>query len=131
LRYGEILVRLATKRNEGHMLEWMKKRGSTVHEEARADPDATKRHSQRNAGKYRSLYEYLEKRYANTVVLTFRQLEDLLGFSLPDLARTDPAWWTTADISSAEVRCSDAWTLASRTARPNLMAQTVAFERIS
>lgn len=112
------------------MLEWMKKRGSTVHKEARADPDATKCHSQHYAGKHRSLYEYLEKRYANTVVLTFGQLEDLLGVSLPDLARTDPEWWTTAGLSSAEVRCSDAWTMASRTARPNLMAQTVAFERI-
>jgi hypothetical protein len=113
------------------MLEWIKKGGSTVPQEARADPDATTRHSQRHAGRYRSLHEYLEKRYADTVVLTFRQLEDLLGFSLPDLARTDAEWWTTADISSAEVRCSDAWTLAGRTAWPNLMAQTVAFERIS
>ena len=118
------------KRCEGYMLEWMKKLGSTVHKEE-ARTDATKRQSQRSAGKYRSLYEYLEKRYANTVVLTFGQVEDLLGFSLPNLARTDLEWWTTADISSAEGRCSDAWTLASRTARPNLMAQTVAFERIS
>jgi hypothetical protein len=116
------------------MLEWLKKkRGSTVHKEAIADADAgaPTRRSYRRAGKYGSLYEYLEKRYADTVVLTFRQLEDLLGFSLPDLARTDPEWWTPEDISSGEVRCSDAWTLASRTARPNLMAQTVVFERIS
>ena len=28
-------------------------------------------------GKYKSLYEYLENRYANTVVLTFAQIEDL------------------------------------------------------
>ena len=113
------------------MLEWIRKRGSTVHQEARADPELARRPRQRIAEKYRALYEYLEKRYANTVVLTFRQLEDLLGFSLPDLARTDLAWWTTADISSVDLRCSDAWTLASRTARPNLMAQTVTFERIS
>ena len=113
------------------MLEWMKKRGSTVHKQTTADAAAPTSHNYSRAGKYRSLYEYLEKRYANTVVLTFKQLEDLLGFSLPDLARTDPEWWTTADISSAEVRCSDAWRLARRTARPNLMAQTVAFERIA
>jgi hypothetical protein len=112
------------------MLKWLKKRGSTVHKEA-PDADAPTRHKYSRAGKYRSLYEYLEKRYADTVVLTFRQLEDLLGFSLPDVARTDSEWWTAVDISSAEVRCSDAWTLARRTARPNLLAQTVAFERIS
>ena len=113
------------------MLEWMKKRRSAVHKEAAAPVDAPAHPSYSRAGKYRSLYEYLEKRYADTVVLTFRQLEDLLGFSLPDMARTDPEWWTTRDISNAEVRCSDAWTLARRTARPNLLAQTVAFERIS
>ena len=113
------------------MLEWMKKRGSPARDEAKADADVPKRHGYNKAGKYRWLYEYLEKRYANTVVLTFGQVEDLLGFSLPDLARTDQEWWTTADNSTAEERCSDAWTLASRTAKPNLMAQTVTFERVS
>lgn len=111
------------------MLEWMKKRGSTVHKEP-AEVVVPTRPSYSRAGKYRSLYEYLEKRYADTVVLTFRQLEDLLGFALPDLARSDPGWWMPEEITSAEVRCSDAWTLAHRTARPNLMAQTVVFERI-
>ena len=113
------------------MLEWIKTRWSAAHDENKANAHATKRHECNKAGKYRWLYEYLEKRYANTVVLTFGQVEDLLGFSLPDLARTDQEWWTIADISTAEDRCSDAWTLARRTARPNLMAQTVAFERVS
>ena len=113
------------------MLEWMKKRGSTAHDEAKADADATKRHGCNKAGKYRWLYEYLENRYANTVVLTFGQIEDLLGFTLPDPARTDEEWWTIADTNVAEARCSDAWTLARRTAKPNLLAQTVVFERLS
>ena len=43
--------------------------------------------------KYRGLYEYLENRYANMVVLTFAQIEDLLGFTLPDSARVDLGWW--------------------------------------
>ena len=34
------------------------------------------------AGPYRLLYEYLEKRYADTVVLTLQQVQDLLGFTL-------------------------------------------------
>ena len=38
-------------------------------------------------GKYKALYEYLNNRNANTVVLTFAQIEDLLGFKLPDSAR--------------------------------------------
>jgi hypothetical protein len=113
------------------MFEWIRKRRSSGSWEARPERDVPRRASQRDFGKYRTLYEYLEKRYAGTVVLTFRQLEDLLGFSLPDVARTDQSWWTTADSSSAEVRCSDAWILASRTALPNLGAQTVSFERIA
>ena len=48
-------------------------------------------------GKYRSLYQYLEHRYANTVVLTFAQIEDLLGFTLPDSARVDQKWWANKD----------------------------------
>ncbi len=43
-------------------------------------------------GKYKSLYQYLENRYANTVVLTFAQIEDLLGFTLPDSARVHQEW---------------------------------------
>ena len=113
------------------MLEWVKTRGAALLNKDKADAHVRTRHGCNKAGKYRWLYEYLEKRYANTVVLTFGQVEDLLGFSLPDLARTDREWWTIADIRTAEARCSDAWTLASRTARPNLMAQTVAFERVS
>jgi hypothetical protein len=113
------------------MLEWIKTRGAAAHNKDKADAHARTHYGCNKAGRYRWLYEYLEKRYANTVVLTFGQVEDLLGFSLPDLARTDQEWWTIADISTAEARCSDAWTLASRTARPNLIAQTVAFERVS
>ena len=34
-------------------------------------------------GEYELLYQYLENRYANTVVLTFAQIEDLLPRALP------------------------------------------------
>jgi hypothetical protein len=113
------------------MLEWMKRRGSTVPSEAKREVEATPRHASRKAGRYRLLYEYLEHRYAVSVVLTFGQIEDLLGFTLPDVARTDQEWWTTTGLGTTEVQCSDAWTLASRTATPNLLAQTVLFERVS
>jgi hypothetical protein len=119
------------ERNEGRMLEWMKKRGATAHNEAKAHADAAKPHGCNKAGKYQCLYEYLENRYATTVVLTFAQIEDLLGFTLPDPARNDQDWWAIAGMNTAEARCSDAWTLACRRARPNLLAQTVAFERVS
>src|SRR5713226_5252461 len=48
-------------------------------------------------GKYQSLYQYLDNRYADTVVLTFAQIEDLLGFTLPDSARVHHEWWANND----------------------------------
>ena len=77
-------------------------------------------------GEYRGLYTYLEHRYASVVVLTFEQIDALLGFALPAPARTDREWWTgTVDGQ----RHSAAWTAAGRTAAPNLPAGTIAFER--
>jgi hypothetical protein len=83
------------------------------------------------AGKYRLLYEYLEKRYADTVVLTLQQVQDLLGFALPESALTDADWWCRTGGPASEAQWSDAWRLANRTAQPNLRAKIVVFERIS
>jgi len=91
---------------------------------------AARPHPRRKAGAYHALYEYLENRYADTVVLTLEQIEALLGFALPAPARSDQGWWTDAGVDASDSRSSDAWTLAHRTARPNLTAQTVAFERV-
>jgi hypothetical protein len=77
-------------------------------------------------GGYRALYTYLEHRYASVVVLTFEQIEALLGFALPTPARTEREWWT--DTLGTQ-RHSAAWTGAGRTAAPNLGAETVVFER--
>jgi hypothetical protein len=74
-------------------------------------------------------HTYLENRYATNVVLTFKEIEDLLGFTLPDLARLRQEWWTNLTPDTARPSYSDSWILASRTARPNLLAQTVVFER--
>jgi hypothetical protein len=79
---------------------------------------------------YRALHKYLRDRFADTVVLTFGQIEDLLGFKLPSLARVDLAWWATADAYSARSPQSLSWTDANRTAAPRLPAQIVVFERI-
>ena len=75
---------------------------------------------------YRGLYTYLERRYASVVVLTFEQIEALLGFALPAAASTEREWWTsTVDTK----RHSVAWIGAGRSAEPNLGARTVTFER--
>ena len=78
---------------------------------------------------YRSLHKYLKDRYADTVVLTFAEIEDLLGWVLPDLARRQQQWWANADTDAASSVQSRSWTAASRTATPNFSARTVVFER--
>src|SRR5689334_3667737 len=106
------------------MLNWMKRRRPTtrLHREPEVEPQPVM------SGKYLLLYKYLHDRYADTVVLTFGQIESLLGFSLPDQARLNQQWWTNAEATAAGTNHSDSWVLASRVASPNLLAQTVAFE---
>lgn len=113
------------------MLDWMNRRASTTHKQPEADTETAKPQGRVMSGKYLSLYTYLENRYANTVVLTFAEIEDLLGFTLPTLARLRQEWWTNADTNMVQPCYSDSWILASRTAKPNLLAQTVVFERAS
>ena len=73
---------------------------------------------------YASLHKYLDDRHASLVFLTLEQIESLLGFALPDVARTEEAWWTGAGRQTA------AWVNARRIATPNLLARNVAFERL-
>jgi hypothetical protein len=92
--------------------------------------DASDAPSRRFTGpaEYRVLYTYLRDRFADTVVLTFAQIEDLLGGPLPDAARVDSAWWATDhQHPSTQART---WIQAQRTATPHLLAHTVAFERV-
>jgi hypothetical protein len=109
---------------------WVKRRVSAAEYRPEAAPKPPP--TTRNTGvprEYLSLYTYLENRFANTVVLTFAQIEDLLGFALPDLARRHKEWWANADPDKAPSAQSRSWIQASRSATPNLLAQTVAFER--
>ncbi len=110
------------------MLDWMKQRVPPAAD--RREPDAEKPKPRRRAmaGEYLLLYKYLENRYANTVVLTFGEIDDLLGFTLPDEARVQREWWTNP---AAGPNYSDSWILANRTAVPNLPAGIVVFERAS
>jgi len=83
-----------------------------------------------SAGPFGSLQKYLTGRYADAVVLTFAQVEDLIGFALPDPARNEPAWWGSAAPGAPPSAQWQSWTLAKRLATPNLSAQTVLFERL-
>ena len=79
---------------------------------------------------YLPLHKYLDNRYADTVVLTFGEIEDLLGSALPDVARLEKEWWANEGLDGPPSAQSLSWTQASRTAQPNLLARTVRFERV-
>jgi hypothetical protein len=118
------------------MWNWIKRRELIARHLTASDAPAAQqllgtalRRAAKVPGKYAPLHEYLANRYADSVVLTFSQIEDLLGGALPDTARTRDEWWTSTDNVADKSSCSDAWILAGRTARPNLLARTVAFER--
>jgi hypothetical protein len=111
------------------MLDWMKKRISPPTYAREPILEQPREPVRAMSGKYRFLYKYLEERYANTVVLTFGEIEDLLGFSLPEQARVSQEWWTDA-VEDPSPNYSDSWILARRTATPNLRARSVAFERL-
>ena len=111
-------------------MSFWKKRGGTMnipwHDGAAA---RSTQEAPANVGEYQLLYKYLRDRYANRVVLTFGEIEDLLGFALPDPARLQREWWAGADSTAPRSAQSDSWTLASRTATVNLVAQNVVFDR--
>ena len=109
------------------MFDWMRGRGRAI-----AWPAAVVHAAQTpsvNVGEYQLLYKYLRDRYANRVVLTFAEIEDLLGFALPDSARLQLEWWDGGGPLTSRSAQSDSWTLASRTATVNLSARSVLFER--
>jgi hypothetical protein len=78
---------------------------------------------------YQPLHKYLDDRFADTVVLTFVDIEAILGIRLPDVARVDQEWWANGEYDTLPSLQARAWTEASRTATSNLRAQKVTFER--
>jgi hypothetical protein len=79
--------------------------------------------------KYDPLHEHLSGLTAESVDMTFAEVESVLGFALPPSAREYREWWANAETKQHPH--SQAWTLAGRKATPNLTAETVRFEKTS
>ena len=109
------------------MINWMKNRGTIERIPAATAPRAVQE-DHVSVGEYQLLYKYLRDRFANRIVLTFGEIEDLLGFALPTHAR-EQTWWLTSLPGESRSVQSRAWTLAGRTATVNLLARSVVFER--
>lgn len=95
------------------------------------DPSATRPSAPGSdvAPDYRPLHKYLTGRFADTVTLTFMQIEDLLGCSLPGKAYSEAAWWFDPVAGGTPSPQSSAWFQARRHATANLLARTVMFDR--
>jgi hypothetical protein len=107
--------------------DWIRKQVQTIvpGSGASGSPSTTRA----DDGEYRLLHKYLRDRFANRLVLSFSEIEDILGFSLPESARQQQEWWATDESVARGSAQSESWTLASRTATVNMAAQNVMFER--
>jgi hypothetical protein len=83
-----------------------------------------------DGGQYHALYVYLRDRYADRVVLSFADIEALLGFALPEPAR-QARDWAGPDTAARASAQSGAWKLASRSAIVNVGARHVVFDRLT
>jgi len=84
---------------------------------------------EKSMANYRPLHTFLAGRFADRLVLTFGQMEDLLGFPLPAEARQHPSWWELPAGGAPRSEQAECWASAQRTATANLQAATVLFER--
>ncbi len=111
-----------------HSVNWFRRRGPRMISLPGIATDLTDGGG--GTGEYRPLYKYLRDRFADRVVMTFREIEDIVGFSLPEPARWQREWWggSAAVDHSAQ---ANSWTLSGRTATVNLVGQIVVFERHS
>jgi hypothetical protein len=114
---------------ERWLLAWLKKRKRGAPPRRAPEVRTPAPRARTMPGAYGLLYTYLQDRYAESVVLTFAQIEDLMGAPLPEQARAQTAWWTDTHEDTAP-HYSDSWVLSSRTATPNLLARTVLFDRL-
>ena len=81
------------------------------------------------AGKYCGLYERLAGLQSREWETSFREIESIVGFDLPESARLYRAWWANERSDSRHSQ-SIAWTAAGwETADVDMDAETLSFRR--
>lgn len=77
-------------------------------------------------GKYRFLADFLHNHGGDSITMTFKQIEELIGQSLPSSAYNHRAYWSNTDTHSI----SKVWMQAGyMTTYVNLLSRKVVFER--
>jgi hypothetical protein len=77
--------------------------------------------------KYDQLQEHLEAQGADTVTMSFTELDALV--KLPAAAKRHAFWWSNEDVKTTVHAQSRAWQLAGYDADPNLRGKRVTFRR--
>ena len=76
---------------------------------------------------YEPLTRFLQHQPGSAVRLSFAQIEQLVGFKLPDTAQHEPDWWSNALSDDAEAQ---AWLAAGfRSEEVDLAAGELTFRR--
>lgn len=80
--------------------------------------------------KYRPLQDYLRQRNDETVELSFREIERIIGDDLPPSAYA-ARWWMSADLSHRHALWQSAWHDEGYAAKLLLGADRVEFRKQS
>ena len=81
------------------------------------------------SNKYAPLTRFLRQQEAPRITMTFQELEEVLGFSLPASAWKYPSWWSNAASGQSQVR---GWRDAGWETRDlDLRGRKVTFVRVS
>ena len=76
--------------------------------------------------KYQALSEYLYERWEKRIVLSYDEIEDVLGFELPTSAHTLPqSFWANTEYHNY----AKSWLLLGYKAKVNVKTKNVTFER--
>lgn len=82
--------------------------------------------------KYDPLYRWLVAKAASgvtSILTTFDQIEAVLGFKLPDSARTSTPWWANEKGNTRHVQCKSWIAAGFETTDLVLAAESVTFVR--
>lgn len=76
--------------------------------------------------KYEALGQRLKQTRGDRITFSFRDIEGILGFSLPNSARAHAPWWANSGHVQAEAWMGAGW----RTCQVDVPGEKVSFERV-
>ena len=80
-------------------------------------------------GKYAPLYRHLKKLRSKEWRATFEEIEEILGFSLPDSARIHSPWWANQGVRGGHSHALS-WEMAGwKSLQINMVEEKLAFVR--